>query len=49
MRGGEYDNNTRFVGQMNPTYLSLKGGIYTWSNNQERPSMSHIDRFLVST
>lgn len=40
---------TMFVGQMNPVYLSLKGGIYTCSNNYERPSISHIDRFLVST
>jgi hypothetical protein len=27
----------------------LEGGNFTWSNNRESPSMSHIDRFLFTT
>jgi hypothetical protein len=28
--------------------IPLVGGSFTWSNNQDLPSMSRIDRFLVS-
>jgi hypothetical protein len=28
--------------------LPLVGGSFTWSNNQDPPSMSRTDRFLVS-
>jgi hypothetical protein len=29
--------------------LPLAGGTFTWSNNQENPSWSRLDRFLVSS
>jgi endonuclease/exonuclease/phosphatase family metal-dependent hydrolase len=28
--------------------LLLAGGSFTWSNNQENPSWSRLDRFLIS-
>ena len=29
--------------------LDLNGKLYTWSNEQDTPTMSRIDRFLAST
>jgi endonuclease/exonuclease/phosphatase family metal-dependent hydrolase len=28
--------------------LPLYGGSFTWSNNRDSPSLSRIDRFLIS-
>lgn len=28
--------------------LEMSGGLYTWSNNQENPTLEKLDRILVS-
>ena len=38
-----------FIGTSHLVDLPLEGGTYTWSSGLEHPSMSHIDRVLVST
>ena len=37
-----------FVEDLNLTDLPLEGGSYTWSRGLVRPSMSRIDKVLVS-
>jgi endonuclease/exonuclease/phosphatase family metal-dependent hydrolase len=37
-----------FIFEQDLMDLPLVGGPFTWSNNQETPSWSHLDRFLVS-
>uniref|UniRef100_A0A2N9EU99 ubiquitinyl hydrolase 1 n=1 Tax=Fagus sylvatica TaxID=28930 RepID=A0A2N9EU99_FAGSY len=37
-----------FIGTSHLVDLPLEGGSYTWSSGSEHPSMSHIDRVLVS-
>jgi hypothetical protein len=38
-----------FISDLGLLDLPLLGGNFTWSNNQEFPYMSRLDRFLVST
>jgi hypothetical protein len=42
---GEFSN---FISELGLLDLPLTRGSFTWSNNQVPPSMSRIDRFLVS-
>ena len=28
--------------------VTLNGGLYTWSNNQENPTLEKLDRFLMN-
>jgi hypothetical protein len=37
-----------FIFEQGLMNLPLAGGTFTWSNNQENPSWSRLDRFLVS-
>jgi hypothetical protein len=37
-----------FISDQGLLDLPLVGGHFTWSSNQENPSMSRLDRFLVS-
>ena len=37
-----------FISDQGLLDLSLVGGRFTWSSNQDNPSMSRLDRFLVS-
>jgi hypothetical protein len=37
-----------FISNQGLLDLPLTGGSFTWSNNQDPPSLSRIDRFLVS-
>ena len=37
-----------FIEDLNLIDLPLEGGRYTWSSGTEHPSMSRIDRALVS-
>ena len=39
---------SEFVEDLNLIDLPLEGGSYTWSRGSDRPSMSRIDRVLVS-
>ena len=39
---------SEFVKDLNLIDLPLEGGSYTWSRGSDRPSMSRIDRVLVS-
>ena len=39
---------SEFIEDLNLIDLPLEGGSYTWSSGSDRPSMSRIDRVLVS-
>ena len=39
---------SEFISEQGLLDLPLVGGRFTWSSNQENPSMSRLDRFLVS-
>ena len=39
---------SEFIEDLNLSDLPLEGGSYTWSRGSVRPSMSRIDRVLVS-
>ena len=39
---------SEFIGDLNLIDLPLEGGRYTWSSGLDQPSMSRIDRVLVS-
>lgn len=38
-----------FIAKHSLVYLPLEGGVFTWFCDSSRPSMSRIDRVLVST
>ena len=39
---------SEFIEDLNLIDLPLEGGSYTWSSGSDQPSMSRIDRVLVS-
>ena len=39
---------SEFIEDLNLIDLPLEGGSFTWSSGSERPSMSRIDKVLVS-
>ena len=39
---------SEFIGDLNLIDLPLEGGRYTWSSGSDQPSMSRIDKVLVS-
>jgi hypothetical protein len=48
-------NNNRFSEMFNwvinsyePRDVSLSGGLFTWSNNQDNPTLERLDRVLIS-
>ncbi|GMJ07486.1 hypothetical protein HRI_004417800 [Hibiscus trionum] len=45
---GEMQIFSDFIDSLCLIDLPLKGGTYTWSNFREKPSMSRLDRFLIS-
>jgi hypothetical protein len=40
---------SEFISDQGLMYTPLAGGSFTWSNNQDPPSLSRINRFLVSS
>lgn len=40
---------SKFIFQHNHLDFPLPGGSFTWSNNQDSPTLSRLDRFLVSS
>jgi hypothetical protein len=46
---GAMTNFSNFIAKLGLIDLPLLEGQFTWSNNQDPPSKSRIDRFLVST
>ena len=41
-------NSLNFIEKHNLVYLPLEGGYYTWFRDSNNPSMSRIDRALIS-